>query len=445
MYVTIYRTEDDGDGGAIITVTDYTAVKALSFAPQADLIASALPVNEFTADLVTEDDIYIGDYGELYDDRDRLWARYWVSYAERVEAGTTRVTAKSLLALLSQAKLPARRWVEKDAAEAIWECFYGPGPRFGMETYALDSSFDEVTLDGFVPEQTARERLLWILFSIGGYARTAFNDVTEILPLDDTETLVPLEATFWKPTVIYNDWVTAVRAKTYSFALGDPEPTDTYVTDENDNHYIVTEGEVTLANPDAPAAAPENVVEVEGVYLVNDDNVDDILTRLAQRHFKRIDVELDAVNNGDYVPGDRLTVYADTDRLYSGHLESAEFQFGLQARAKLRVVAAEAREAGNLTITYTWNGASLARRVYTLPVGYDYSIRNPYIDKAIDGHRYVFRPTQTHAEGTVAEGDNAVTVPCEVALDSYRGTLHVLYVDDIQLQTSGSDEIGVIA
>jgi hypothetical protein len=53
-----------------VTIDDvqYTALRALSFNPSADLVGARVPINEFQADLYTDDDVGIGGYAELYDD-----------------------------------------------------------------------------------------------------------------------------------------------------------------------------------------------------------------------------------------------------------------------------------------------------------------------------------------------------------------------------------------
>lgn len=441
MYVTISHTA----AGGTITYTDYTAIRNLSFAPQADLIAQSLPVNEFSCDIVTTDEINLGETAELYDDLDHLYASYWITYAERQDARTLRVTAKSLFTLMEQAgNLPAEMWTNKSAGDAILECVQAPGSRFGAANLSIDSSFDTATLTGFVPEQNARERLLWILYAIGGWAKTAFNNVVEILPIDSTETLIPLDVTFWKPQVNFLDWVTSLSIKSYSFAQGTPQTTDEYVTDKNGVTYIVTATEVTLANTSAPAAAPENVIELDDVYLVNSSNVSAILTRLSTRYFKRVEVEADVINNADYAPGDKVTVYADENTLYSGFIERADFGFGVQARSRLKLTACENKPVAKLTILCVYDGTQIGKSEYTLPVGYAYSIQMLFIDWTMGGHRFIFRPTQAAVTGTMTAQGAEVEVEYAVALDLYKGVLKIVSVDDVSTVTEDGIVIGVI-
>ena len=442
MYLTISHT----DAGGTITYTDYTKIRNLSFSPEVDLIAQSLPVNEFTCDIITTDEINLGETAELYDDMDHLFASYWISYAERQDAKTLRITAKSLLYLMEQAgNLPAEMWSSKDAGDAILECIQAPGSRFGAANLSIDSSFDNATLNGFVPEQSARERLLWILFAMGAYCRTAFNNVVEILPIDSTAVLIPLGDTFWKPTVTYLDWVTALAAKSYSFAQGTPGTTDEYVTDKNGVTYIVTSTEVTLSNSAAPAAAPENVVRFDDVYLLNSSNVSAVLTRLSTRYFKRVEVEADAINNASYAPGDKVQVYADEGTMYSGFIERADFAFGVQARSKLKLVACDDVNAAKLTILCRYDGTQIGKQEYTLPVGYVYSIQMLFIDWTMSNRRFIFRPLTATITGTMTAQGATATVNYAVALELYQGVLGIYNVDDITTTIEDGLTVGVIA
>ena len=260
----------------------------------------------------------------------------------------------------------------------------------------------------------------------------------EILPIDSTDTLIPFDVTFWKPQVNFLDWVTSIKAKSYSFAQGTPQTTDEYVTDKNGVTYIVTSTEVALTNNSAPTAAPENVIELENVYLVNSSNVSAILTRMSTRYFKRVEVEADAINNADYAPGDKVTVYADENTMYSGYIERADFAFGVQLTACDNVAGAK------LTILCEYDGTQIGKSEYFLPVGYAYSIQMLFIDWTMGGHRYIFRPTQATVSGTMTAQGATVTVQYAVALDLHKGVLAVYNVDDITTKTEDGLTVGVI-
>ena len=408
-----------------IGVKTYTSVKALTFAPETTLTCDSLPINEFSADLHTGDDVEIGQYAELRDDLDTLWARYWLVYAEHIDRQTLRIRAQSQLKLLDRSVLSARMYSGASIASVLEELF----PATDM--YTLDGSFAGQTITGFCPEQTARERLLWVCFTVGAYVRTFFTGGVDILPVDDSEVLIPASDTYWKPNVTFNDHVTAVRATYYSFSQGTPATTDAWVKDASDVTYIVSAQTMTLSNPDVPAGAPENVVSFEGIYLLNSGNVSGVLTRLSQRYFKRIQVDISVIDNGQYQPGDRVICFADEASLYTGYIEACDFAFGTQARARLRLTAVDPTDAAALTVTYVWDGTQIGLDDHVLPVGYEYELQARYIDLTLSGHRYIFRPTTPVISGTMPEEGAAVTVICEIALEYFEGVLKITSVDGL--------------
>lgn len=418
-----------------IDETDYTTLKNLSFAPSADLAGVSIPSNELQVDIVTDDEFSLSDVVELYDDLGLLWARYYVTYVGRVDKNTVRIKAQDDIAMLDKITLPAvyhNSILVPDLLDntIITEAggLSAPWP------YYLDHTFDNAVIHGFFPEQSARERLLWVCFTIGAYVKTCFNDQLEIIALDDTPATIPLADTYWKPTVTSKDPVTSIRIKEYDFTQGTPGATDTYVTDENGTVYIVTETESILYNSSAPAGALANEVTIEGVYTVNANNSSTILTRLSDWYFARTEVDFEAIDNRSYVPGDKVVMYADEDKMMSGYVESAAFTFGLQAKARLHLTGGADVAADTLTVVCTWNGVQVDLRTYTLPVGYEYSISNRYIDISMDGHRYILRPTAAAVTGTMAEGGATVEQTYAEALDLHGDTLHITNVDAITVE-----------
>ena len=431
----------------VIDSVAYTVLRNLTFAPQTDMTGNSVPINEISVDIVTDDNVSFGRYVELYDDLDNLWCKYWITYAERTGEETVRIRGGSDISILDKVTLPATMYENDSVSSVLDETIvsnYVSGGLVATLDYTLDSSYSNATITGFCPEQTARQRLQWICFVLGAYVKTFYTDEITILPIDSTLTLVPIDKIYWKPTVTYKDYVTAIAITGYVFTQGIPAFTDDYVTDGTTT-WIVTKQTYSLANPSAPAGAPDNVITIDGVYLVNSTNVSGILSHLSQYYFKRTEVELSVIDNAEYIPGDKLTVYADEDLLFDGFVESCEFAFGVQAKASVRLTAAENRAGAKLTIKYMYGSTQLDMRVYTLPVGYSYTITNPFIDIYMNGHRYVFRPTTAAVVGTLTSAGATVTVNYAVALDLYQGVLHVISVDSITEDTSGDYDVGVIA
>ena len=416
----------------IIGGRTYTELKELNFAPQADLLGQSVPVNEFSVDIKTDDTASIGQIAELRDDLNKLWARYWISFAEQIDEQTLRVVAKSLLTLLDQVTLPAVMYDEEPVPEVLIDVFANTGAALGVYEYELDARFSASTVTGYCPEQTARERLLWVCFSIGAYVRSYFSEKILILPIDNTETLIPFDKTFWKAHVNFGDHVTEIKAKYYSFADDEPLTTDEWVKDDAGKAYVVTKQEMSLKNDAAPAAAPNNVTTIEGVYLLNEGNVSEVLTYLSTLHFKRTTVEVDVVNSGEYIPGDRVIVYAGPSGMMVGYIESATFFVGVQSRTRLKLIGAESVEVADLVVSYMFGDLLIDRKVFLFPVGYTYSLKNPYIDKTLNDHRVIFEPTSDVLTGKMAEEGNSAVVQYERALDHERPTrtLEALSVDE---------------
>lgn len=420
---------------------DYGALRGLSFAPETDLSGSGLPVNAFEAEIETGDAIETGQYARLVDDRGQLWAKYWIALAERVHPGAVRLRAESDAALLDGVRLPAVYYSGAPVTSVLDDTVVRASGAEGIVArlpYAIDGSLTSHTLTGFCPAQTARERLQWIAFVLGAQVRTAFNACITLLPAGDAAALVPPEDTFWRPTVAFGDVVTDIRLQYYAFTPGTPQATDRWVKDDAGTVYLVTENELCLHNPDSPAGAPENVVSVEGVYLVNADNAGDVANALARWHFSRARVTADVIDNGDIAPGDRLTVYTDEAALRMGWVSRTEFRFGSQARARLELRAAEAVEAGRLTVVYRWEAVTLNTAAYVFPVGYGYAIENPWFDQGFNGCRRVFRPLAAAAEGTVAAQPATVyeDYAPALALDQATGVLEIISVDALTAEGS---------
>lgn len=423
----------------IINQTTYTKFKNLSYAPQVDLTNNNLPINGFTVDIISDDEILYYN-AELYDDLGNLFASYPIWKKEHIAANVTRIYARSELQMLDGVTLPEIMY-DGDALVDIMDAVMVSSVGAGLVTtidYTLDSTLEAVTLTGYCPEQTARERLQWICNAVGAYVKTFFNTEPEILPIDDTATLIPLNKTFMRPAVNIGDYVSAVRVTAYTFTEG--QQTESEILGDNTSYpfplpWIATETAYEVAN--SVAGDSDNPVEIDGNYLVNTSNASALLARLADRYFKRETITLDVINNAEYLPGERVTVYADRELMYTGYIDSAAFKFGKQTRSTLTLKGVEAVESAALTISYTWEGMTVALETHTLPVGHAYSISTRYIDTEINGHRYVLRPTQSAVTGTLTSEGAAATVTCETALDYHEGVLGVYDVDALSVDANG--------
>ncbi len=408
----------------------YTEIKNLSYAPETSIDSDCVPVNQFTADIMTDDVITAGSDIELRDDLDQLWAKYWVTFAEHIDQLTVRVRAESKISILDRKTMPATMYSNTPVSDILTGIFSD----LGSSSYSLDSSFSGATISGFMSHHSRRYRLQLICFVIGAYVKTFNTDKIEILPLSNQATYVPKHKTFWKPAVTYKDWVTEIRVTAYSYTQGTPTTTEDYVKDENGVTYIQTATEYTVTNTDAPVTAPPNIMTVADVQIVNSGNVSAILTRLAMMYFGRAVADVDVINNREYEPGQRLFTYGVGKQLVLGYVESATFSFGLQARSKLHMTPIEVKDAVELTIKYTWAelGPKLTVLIekHLLPKSYQYTIQNQYVELSWQRHRYVLRP-QTETTTVTLTTDTVIEIPCFAALDEFKNELAIISVDEV--------------
>lgn len=431
---------------------DYTELKNLSFAPSADLAGISIPINEFQVDVYTDDDFALGSVADLYDDEDNIWAHYWITYVNRINPKAVQIRAQSDVALLDRITLEAVYYSGVPVKTVLDATIINASDSVpGVSApwpYTLDNSLVNNTITGFCPQQTARERLLWVCFVIGAYVKASFTGVLEIRPVDETPALIPMADTYWRPSVKTADTVTAITVKSYSFTQGEPATTDTWVTDGT-NTYIVTEQETTIANGSAPVGTLEKVVTIDKVYLINSSNIGNVLSTLAAWYFNSVEIDADVINNAAYAPGDRVRVCVDDSHIKDGYISSAAFAFGQQAKASLHLVGVSDVACARLVILYKFGNMQLDRREHLLPVGTSYAITNPYIDMTMNGHRYIYRPEDAAATGTIASGTNTDTEEYDIALDLYKGDLHTISVDEVTVDSATEGEetiyIGVIA
>jgi hypothetical protein len=258
------------------------------------------------------------------------------------------------------------------------------------------------------------------------------------------EKLIPLERTYMRPEMQYGDWVTGIRVTAYSFA--EAQSVDEWKNDDSSYRFpmpwVARETVYSLSNPDAPSTAPEYVVEINELYLINPTNAMTLLTQLSQYWFNRVDVRLSCVNNRDFLPGDRVLAYVDAQNMVSGYIRSAAFAFGKQAKSDLLITLPVERETGVLEIVYRYNNTVLQRTSYRLPVGYVFTVGNTYPDITRKGVRTIYRPTSPQTSVTVQTGKHTVYVPCERALILEDGVLTIISVSSVDDDGAGTVTIG---
>lgn len=422
-----------------INNTDYDRIRNIDFAPETDIIGKTVPINRFVVELQTDDDIQPNTLAYFLGNSAEIYAYYWITDTIKIEKNWIKIIAQSTMVLLDRYTMPAKMYDGTDTfADVIDEMFYPIQNIFpGMTIVSVDSSFASTVINGYAPEQSARDRLLWVLFCARAYVKSFFNAYTEILPVDTTETLIPAEKTFWKPEIDTIDYVTEIklRAYTYTLTTTDPARTDKFVKIGNDV-YIETAQDFSLQNPNIPITVAENVVTLQKNTLVNSNNVNAILADLAAYYFNRYTVSADVLNDGEYLPGEKVIVN-NTENLYAGFIKSAKFSFGHATKSRIEMQATNPIEAGELIIESVYDNTVLAQFGYLLPVGYAFSVENQYLDLYNEGVRTIYRPENEYATGTVPSGGTTIQEPYEVAIVAEDNIVQPLIVDSV----SESDEI----
>lgn len=407
---------------------DYTRISDLSFVTEADVTGNTVPADEANVTIKTSLEISAGQYMQIIDDQENVWTRLWIVDAHRVDAEHVEVKAMSGIFALERKKMRAVMYNAESAANVLDAIF--AQTIIGVSGYVLDNALQSATISGFCPAQNARERLQWVCFVLGAFVKQSFtaNNKIEIKKISqDIETIIPPKQTKYRPVRGQEDYVSKITITAYSFTLaqGEPATTDEWVK-AGSNVYIVHSQEHSISNPDFPSTLPDNEVVIDGLYLVNENNVQGILSYFAGLYFNRLTVSLDAINNFEFTPGEKTVAYTDMNAVVSGYIASCAYSFGLQAVSSIQLVSVEDEVACKLTIRCLYAGNVIAKFVFYFPQGYTYSVKNPYIDR-VDAemtNRYVYRPSDKYTTGRITENE-------EISTQNYGLALHFEYENGI--------------
>lgn len=427
--------------------TKFEKISNLSFAPEADFISESMPINQFSVDVHTKSDIEVSQRIGLYDDSGTRWARYWIIESTRISEDVVRIVAQSLLVKLERVVLPPKMYNNNTMGEIVPVIMSSAG----ISSYTLHSSFNNVAIKGYCPEQTAKERLQWICFVTGACIKTFFSTTIDIVPIDSTTAKIPMNKTFWKPSIAYTDIVTHINLTAFEFRA-EPQPVSGYEYVEADGvFYQVVRHKMTGRNDAAirQKNLPTTEINIEDITLINLANVDNVLRKLEQAYFARTEVTFDAVNNGKYLPLDRVQVHLFGDDIAVGIIRSCNFAFGKQARSTINMMVLEKIKSNILYISYVLNHTStiLATAKYKMPAGNHYQIENPYLDQTNGDYRHVYYPLLKYTTGDMpAQGKVEVAALVDKALVMYKpdGLLAIASVDSVHWLNEDEKEVLVI-
>ena len=428
----------------VIDNVTYSKIKNPNFGTQTDVTAQEMPINEFSVDIVTNDNIALGQYAYLYNDDNVLWAKYWIVDAIRYSDIAITIHCQSDLLRLSRKKLMPRMFISEYAGSLIRSIFTTNGLDVDIDT-ALNS----VEINGYAPEQTARERLQWLCFVSGAYIQTDFTDRTKVILSDNAaERLALNDIVYYRPTLEASDIITGIRITLYSYFEGTPATTDEWVKADG-VVYIQSSWQEEILNPEATATTPENFVEINDVSLVNQQNHASILNRLSRAYFKRFNVNADIINNGEYKAGQKITLDVGTGEIVTGVISSTNFSFGHNHKSSLTISQADISQGVKLNIKAEYNSTEIAKSVYYLPAGYMYNIQNKYIDKygfvQVSGEtayaKTVYRPQNINASGTVGNAETTNIQEYDIALQQKYKNVSV-YIVESASESSGKVVFG---
>ena len=408
----------------------YRQLKSLSFAPEVDLTLSSLPVNEFRAEIVTEDVIPAGVEAILMDDMDQLWADYTITKAERIDRQSFRIVAQSDLTLMDRWTLPAEMFQNVEVSRFIQWLFRIPksGYLYNVDI-DVDVYFNGVTVTGFCPEQTARERLQWLCVTVGAVVRQCFASALQFIPAPDVDatayyakgTLIPISETFMKPSVTIRELMRSVAVTGYeNFTNVDPtpqpeagmepgeEPAEAVEWESSVDEQGVTWWYIpvdwTFENEAAPEI-PGQGVDIDGITLISGSSARQVLGWLAAAYFRQGNITIECINNRQYYPGQKVRVYTDENTIYDGYIQSCDFTFGVQAKSRL-VISSDLYQVpmGTMIFYYRCNGQPIGVKVVNYPADEPYSIDFPDVEYFEGNTKVRYTPITPNKTGVTPGG-----------------------------------------
>lgn len=360
MYLKVTNTEEwtyEGD-----------QIKELSFTPEYDPTLNTYPIGEYEATIYDDqrsaDDLCYASV-DLYgiqptsssDYNSLLAGRYRINEVKEIGINLYKIKAQSILAELDKIRLQGQYYNGVTIDSFITEIFTDAGYLIDQPWY-IWPVMSGYSVTGYCPEQTARERLVWVaqaygasILQWGEYSRYGLCIAKAIDARGDsdyasysTEQLQYVD-TYKKPEVKekqkpgkysvtrYYSWSYDRPSSggwgnvivDYEYDLDTGERTPVYL-------YYFTD-RTTITNPNASS---KNEISVSGNMVINSTIY---MAYLARAYFRDKTAELDMlIGDRDfqkYMPGKKVNFYADQTTMYCGVIRSANFIFGKLARVKL--------------------------------------------------------------------------------------------------------------
>ena len=420
--------------------TTYTSevIRKITFAPEVDFTGATVPLCSFSALIETEDDPAIGSWAILKDDSNVLYAQYILA-RKTASGGVLSIKAYSTLYWLESGESLANYLDAVSVPTAIYNAL-------GGLDHTLDSSFSNITISGYKDRMSSREYIHLLCDAIGAYVSQAFRQDLGISSIPSTAKVIPLRDTYYHPETKESDLVKSVRATVFVYTElpnGEmPESWDEWVC-INGTYYTVGKGWSEATNQNIPSGTLGVAsVELEN-SLVTSDNYNSYITQKMQFYFNNKYVEADVVNNAQYAPGDKVTVYTSRKTAVTGWIQSMDFTFGKAVnKCHIKVIGTEdVPMGGDITIRHLW-GEMLIKEEEgdCLPIGMSYRYTTEILDENLsNGHRYIFLPQSDYVDITATSQSQTIDIYYDAALDWYQNILHILIVDELSTTTETED------
>lgn len=415
--------------------TTYNTTRNLRFAPEVDVTGLSASIDSFEVEIKTDDEIAMGDKAWLYYES-YLYAKFYITEVIRVDKYFIKIRAESELLWLDKKTMPAVMYNNELMTFVLSDVLDGTP----VQVQWTNTAYNTIVVNGFLPKQTARERLIEIAFSIGAFIRCSYDGQLMFDSIDDVDTeLMEKSHIFYRPTITNKSWVTSIALTYFDFGTPTGASGEETVTDANGTSYKVIRTVERITNSEVPQTAPANEVVVDSCMLVRLVNSGSVIMRLANYYFNRMEVSLDCINNRQaYKVGKKYKAYLDETTMVEGWCERCDYKQGLQTRASLKLSGSTMIQSGILTVKYVSadnppGNIVIGTKIFVFPVGYGYEIENPWLDITISNKRYYFRPASEKTTGTMGSTSVTVTVQCYVCLihTTNKGLLEIISVDGV--------------
>lgn len=423
----------------------YTEIRSLAFSPQVDVSLNTLPIGSFEVEIITTDSITDGNTAILYDDLDNLWAKYRISSVDHSDEKVAKITADNGLGLLDNTVLPDTGVYWDTIANVLGDVLSPLEATYGSPPYTIDPSIT-ASFIGYLPEQTARERLQWLLLDMSAMIITMGVEKPHIAPVEGGSKnvkTIPIKDTYYKPRRTFQKETDTVSITAYHYEkANNRNDSGSEMVILDGSLHIVKPYRITLSKNIITLATDKNPTLIDGVKVMHDFSASNALTNLFPYYFSRSTVSGAVINNDEYAPGDWVNINMNDTEEAKGAIASASFSFGVQAKSDLEILETFSDQSEHrpyqMTTVFSFPGDSETSAIQftseqntlRFPAGFAYSIENIFRHYYADGIRYVFRPVNKVISGMTPSAPTTKTIEYAKAVMLSNNVLTLISVSD---------------